>query len=93
MIYSKSLKGGFVADVHDCASISQTAMTMAANINIEEATANARLIAAAPEMYGMLESLYTEIGEGLIDNEAYINEAEALHVNIGMILKKVRGEP
>lgn len=50
---------------------------------LQEAEANANLIAAAPEMYGLLDEL---------DKAATAAEIDALYARIPVLLKKARGE-
>ena len=59
------------------------------NVAVVYKSENTNLIASAPEMYELLERLYEQIGEDLIDNTIDIMSRynyELLHTEIGKVL-------
>jgi hypothetical protein len=55
-IHDGSLAGGLIAQVYDCGAVNKVCAAAAENISIKEAQANARLIAAAPDLLAALET-------------------------------------
>lgn len=67
-IYHGSLRGGLIAQVYDRAALNRTKADHAKNITMDQAEANARLIAAAPELLEALEEI-AAMPYSLLDRE------------------------
>ena len=55
-VYGKSMQHDLIATAHDCCDTNQTAAEHAGAIGFEQCKANARLIAAAPELLEALKA-------------------------------------
>ena len=61
-------------------------------LTVDNACANAALIAAAPEMYGLLARMKTELRRVEFSNLNDASKCADLILNIQKVLKKARGE-
>jgi len=60
--------------------------------DVDERRANAALIAAAPDMYGLLERMHTELRRVEFSNLSDASKCANMILNIETVLKKARGE-
>jgi hypothetical protein len=87
-IHDGSLAGGLIAQVYDCGAVNKVCAAAAENISIKEAQANARLIAAAPDLLAALVA----IADMKVDKNTNYEELTALCMAIAITaIAKARG--